>query len=101
MVIDKCRKWLRLPPRSSRSARLRLEPLEERAVPTVNVTNLPSWTDQGPGPIGNFLQQRSSGGGIVSDDVGAVESIVTAPYQVSGPFGLTFTHYVAYAGTVN
>src|SRR4051812_15694383 len=103
MVIKKRRKWLSFSsqPQSVRPRRLTLEALEDRTVPTVAITNTLPYTAQGPGPIGNFLQQTSSHGGIVSDDVGAVESIVTVPYQVQGFFGLTFTHYVAYAGTVN
>ncbi len=68
-----------------------LEVLEDRRLPSVSLTGVPSWIERGPGPI------TGSGHTVAFPNntaVGAVESIVTGRSSTTGSI-------VAYAGTVN
>jgi hypothetical protein len=78
-------------------SRPRLEVLEDRALPSVSLTNVPQWVDQGPGPIAdNATNDAGLNAWGSSVQVGAVESIAVEPIPASNP-----SHYIVYAGTVN
>jgi hypothetical protein len=96
---------LRLGKRRGEHYRPWLEALEDRALPSVSMTNVPQWDDAGPGPISDNAQNDSASaawplganGRSIQAQVGAVQSIAVEPVKASD----NSTHYIVYAGTVN
>src|SRR5436309_1997942 len=64
-------------------ARPRVEPLEDRTLPSVSLTNVPQWVSQGPGPIQVDSTIR------YGTYAGAVESLA-----VEGITNNNSTHYI-------
>jgi autotransporter-associated beta strand protein len=57
--------------------RPRLEQLEERALPSITLPNIPTWVDQGPGPSDADVFNAISGGPVSA----AIEAVAVNPNQ--------------------
>src|SRR5207245_10923815 len=73
----------RAPSRLKPSCRLSVERLEDRTLMAVSLTGVPSWVEQGPGPI---IGGATSGLGPDNPVSGAVEAIAVRPGDPSTVF---------------
>src|SRR5262249_2266282 len=82
----------RLPHVATALRRLRFEPLEDRRLLSINVSGLPGWVEEGPGPITSASIGAENTDGIANSPVaGAVQAIAVDPNNTN----------VAYVGAVN
>src|SRR6476620_2921992 len=70
--------------------RLACEPLEDRRMLAINLTGVPTWVEQGPGPLVNGQALVLSNGSVVAGPAsGAVEALAANPFDADVLFAAT------------